>query len=110
MYKNERRIFDRFNVNFFGEIKPPDRAQGRSAQCCDVSANGVCLLTEEKLMPNANLEISLKIPDGHPAFCGLARVVWSKQVQQGRWRSGLELKTIDFMGIRRIFAILTQRA
>ena len=109
MYKDDRRMFDRFAVDFSGEVKSLDVSKGYSAQCCDVSANGVCLFTQEKLMPKASLEISLKIPDGHPAFRGLARVVWSRQVQQGKWRSGLELKTVDFMGTRRIFATLAKK-
>jgi hypothetical protein len=38
----------------------------------------------------------------------LARVVWSKQVHENRWRSGLKFKKVDFMGIRRIFETLAQ--
>ena len=104
-------MFDRFAVDFSAEVKQPDAPPETSfAQCCDVSASGAGLLSDEKLIPDTDLEIWLGIPDGHPPFRGLARVVWSKQVRQDKWHSGLEFKTVDFMGLRRVFGILTKKA
>lgn len=103
MYRNNRRMFDRFEVDFSAEIKPLQTEEGNFGQCCDISASGLGLLTEEKLAPEANLEIWLGVPDGHSPFRSLARVVWSKQVQENKWRSGLEFQKVDFMGVRRIF-------
>ena len=109
MYKNDRRMFDRFEVDFSVELKQPDGQKRAYAQCCDVSAGGVGLYTEAELMPQAKLELWLGIPDGHPPFRGLARVVWSKQVQEEKWRSGLTFEEVDFMDIRRIFDNLAKR-
>jgi len=110
MYKDDRRIFDRFEVDFSAEFKIPAEEESAYAQCRDISAAGVGLLTEERLVPNRKMEIWLGIPDGREPFRGLAQVIWSKKMQENKWRSGLEFKTVDFMGLRRIFATLPQRA
>ena len=102
MYKDDRRIFERFEVDFPVEIKQPiAQAKGKS-WCCDVSASGIGMFTEEALIPGTNLELSLDIPDGHSPFQSSARVVWSRQVQEDRWHSGLEFARINLMGLRRI--------
>jgi len=96
-------MFDRFEVDFSADVKQSHAEQSNFAQCYDISAGGLGLLTEGKLTPEANMEIWLGIPDGHPPFRSLARVLWSKQVQENKWRSGLEFEKVDFMGVRRIF-------
>lgn len=108
MYKDDRRMFDRFEVDFSAEIKRPQLEASSFAQCCDISAAGVGLFTDEKLNSKTELELWLGIPNGHPPFRGLARVIWSKQVQEDKWRTGLEFKTVDFMGLRRIFGTLSK--
>jgi len=110
MQKDDRRMFDRFAVDFSAEINTPTGEESAYAQCRDVSAAGAGLLTQERLVPNKSMEITLGIPDGREPFRGLGRVIWSKKVQESKWRSGLEFKTVDFMGLRRIFATLPQRA
>ncbi|MCQ9207837.1 MAG: PilZ domain-containing protein [Omnitrophica bacterium] len=110
MYKNERRMFDRFMVDFSAEIKTVEAQENSYGQCHDVSATGMGLFTEDKLIPNTKLELWLGVPNGHPPFHGSARVIWSKQVQEDKWRSGLEFEKVDFMSIRRIFTTLGQKA
>ncbi len=103
MYKSDRRMFERFDVDFPVEIKQPASQMGKGLQCCDVSASGVGLLTEKKLLPRTRVELLLSIPDGHSPFRGLARVIWSNRVQETKWRAGVEFEKVDFMGLRRIF-------
>ena len=110
MYKNDRRMFDRFEVDFSAEIKYPKSNKSDFAQCCDVSACGLGLYTEEKLVPKKDLEVWLGIPDGHLPFRGLAWVIWTKQVQESKWRSGLEFKNVDFMGTRRVLEMVGAKA
>ena len=109
MYKNDRRMFDRFDVDFSAKIKHREMGENYFAECCDISAGGIGLLTKEKLISNANLELLLGFPNGHAPFRGLARVVWSKQVQENKWRSGLEFETVNFIGLRRIFETLAPK-
>lgn len=108
MEKDERRMFDRFRIDFSAEIKKADGQGTEVAQSHDISASGIGLFTEEKLLPELKLELWLGIPNGHPPFHGSARVIWSKQVQENKWRSGLEFEKVDFMGIRRIFSTVAK--
>lgn len=109
MYKNDRRMFDRFEVDFSTELRYSGTYDSNFAQCCDISAGGIGLYTEEKLNPETKLELWLGIPDGHTPFKGVGRVVWSKQVQENKWRSGMEFETVDFMGLRRIFDTVAKK-
>ena len=109
MYKDDRRMFERFDVDFPVEIKQPASQMGKGVQCCDVSASGAGLFTQEQIMPRTGLELSLAIPDGHKPFRGLARVIWSNQVQETKWRTGVEFERVDFMGLRRIFDKVKKR-
>lgn len=109
MYKDDRRIFERFDVDFPVEIKHPIAQMTTNARCCDASASGIGLFTEERLLPSTNLQIQLEIPDGHAPFQSSARIVWSRQVQEDRWHSGLEFMRINLMALRRIFETTAQK-
>ena len=102
MEQKDRRMFKRFAVDLRAEIKHPGAQQGNFGRCCDVSAGGLGLFTQERLIPNVSIEIKLEMYNGQPPFCSQAKVVWSRQAQQGKWRSGLEFSTVDFMGVRSI--------
>ncbi len=99
--KNDRRIFARFDVDFSAEIKRSGAQVSNLAQCRNISATGVGLVIDVKLTPDTNLELRMQIPDGDSSFHGLARVVWSKQIQQDKWHCGLKFEKVDLMGIRR---------
>ncbi len=103
MRKNDRRLFERFEVDFPVEVKQPVAQEEQERRCRDVSASGMGMFSEEALIPGTNLELSLAIPDNRAPFQGLAKVIWSNQIQENRWRSGLEFVKIDFMGLRKIF-------
>jgi len=106
MYQDDRRIFDRFEVDFNAKIQDMKGQEASYAECCDVSAGGLGLVTAKRLQPNKHMEIWLGIPDGKEPFHGLGKVVWSKQVQEDKWRSGFEFQNVDFMGLRRAFAMV----
>jgi c-di-GMP-binding flagellar brake protein YcgR len=103
MYKNERRIFERFEADFPVEIERLGLEENEQGQCCDISAGGIGMLTDDGLIPNTVLRILLCFSDARPPLRSSARVIWSKQVQQQRWRSGLKFTRVDLMGLRRIF-------
>lgn len=107
--KNDRRIFERFDVDFSAKIKHAAAQRSNFARCCDIGAGGVGLLSEEKLIPDTDLEIWLGIPDGHSPFRRIARVSWSRQVQENKWRAGLKFQSVDFMGLRRIFKTMPHK-
>lgn len=98
----DRRMFDRFAVDFPALIKEKKTQMENYERCCDISAGGAGLLAKNKVIPNTRLELCLNISNGHAPYHSLGRVVWAKQVQENRWRLGLEFDRIDFMGLRRI--------
>jgi hypothetical protein len=107
MDKDERRMFDRFEMDFAAEIALPEVRRNRPAQCCDISAIGAGVVTKKELLPGTDLEIWLRVPDGRPPFRGLARVVWAKRCQKDKWRLGMEFDAADFMGIKRVFKLIS---
>lgn len=100
-YKYDRRMFARFDVNFPAETEMSGGGMDSIAQCCDISAAGVGLVIDTRLTPSALLNLVLKFPDSR-TFNGLARVMWSKQVYQGKWRCGLQFTEVNFMKLRRV--------
>lgn len=102
MYRDERRMFERFEVSFPMEFKQPGGQEISLAKCCDISAGGIGLFSQKRIVPNTLLEISLGIPDGRPPLRCLAYVIWSRQVKEDKWRLSLEFRKVDFMGISRV--------
>jgi c-di-GMP-binding flagellar brake protein YcgR len=100
--EDDRRVFARFAVDFPAEVTLPGVERSSSAECYDISAGGVGLVIDFKLAPETSLELKL-IADTQFISGGLAKVVWSKQIHEGKWRAGLEFATVDFMGLSRIF-------
>ncbi|NQS99625.1 MAG: PilZ domain-containing protein [Candidatus Omnitrophica bacterium] len=102
MQKDNRRAFERFEVEFPVEAKQVKEGESSYSQCVDASASGLGVFTQRPFITNFQVEIWVKIPDGHEPLYGLGRVVWSKQVDEGRWRIGVQLKDINLMGMRRL--------
>ncbi|MBN3038634.1 MAG: PilZ domain-containing protein [Candidatus Omnitrophica bacterium] len=101
--EDDRRIFARFAVDFPAEFTLPGEQKGSSAECCDISAAGVGLVVDYRIAPEMHLKLKLFV-DKQSIYDGLAKVIWSKQVHEGKWRAGLELANIDFMGLSKIFS------
>ncbi|MBN3038713.1 MAG: PilZ domain-containing protein [Candidatus Omnitrophica bacterium] len=100
-YKYDRRLFARFDVDFSAQVKMSGAGVDSVAQCCNISAAGVSLVLDTRLTPSAVLDIGLKFPDAK-IFNGLARVMWARQIYQGKWRIGLEFAEVNFMKLRRV--------
>lgn len=100
---SDKRVFERFTVNFPARfIDLRENKEGR-AETCDVSAKGVGFLLNEELKPAASLEIWLDLPDkGEPLYTR-GRVVWTTQIEPQLWRTGVNLERAELMGLARIF-------
>ena len=103
MEKKDSRMFERFAVELAAEIRQPGALESNNARCCNIGAGGVCLLADQSPVTNTMLEVLLGMPNGRAPFQGLAKVVWSRQAQEGKWYLGLEFDKVDFMSLRRIF-------
>jgi len=102
----DRRIFDRIPTKL--HLRYLNRSSNKSgfAQTRDISANGIGLITEEDLTPETSLEIWLEIPDkGEPLYTR-GEVVWSEELQSNKYRAGVQLDKVDFMGMSRVMRTL----
>lgn len=99
---DDRRIFARFPVKLplrYFDLNPNREGQ---AETCDVSAKGIGLVINEALQPKAALEMWLSIPNQSDPLYTRGEVVWSRMVEPGRYRAGVELEKADFMGMSRV--------
>ena len=98
----DRRIFERIPVERSLRFLAPRSNRAGLAQTQDISAQGISLLTEKELLPRTPLEMWLHIPDKGEPLYARGEVVWSKMVEPNRYRVGICLEKIDFMGISRV--------
>ena len=76
----EQRRFIRIQSRLMTFIKHLDTGKVRRALTRDVSAAGVCLVTEELLTPGTRLGIEIKLPDREAPITFTGEVVWSKPI------------------------------
>ncbi len=66
----------------------------------DISAGGLCIITEEQLVADTPLQLKIRIPDLKDPIAALARVVWQQKGEAGGERAKEYFKTgIEFTGI-----------
>lgn len=104
----DRRIFFRFPASLpLRYINLNLKTKGQ-AQTCNISANGIGLVTDEQLLPHTPLDIRLDIPDnGHPLHTK-GEVVWAKKIESNKYIIGISLQKVELMGISRV--LVTNRA
>lgn len=96
---SDRRMFERIPANLSLKILDLVLNKEISAKTLDVSANGLGIVTEEKMSPYTSLGLWLQMPNhGQPLYTkGI--VIWSKQVEPNKYRSGISLGKPEFMGL-----------
>lgn len=100
---NDRRIFERFQVDFPASFLDVNDGSEGSAQVNDISAKGIGITVKgnREIRPRSSLELWLRIPDkGEPLYTR-GHVVWSK-VENGEYKSGVNLEKADLMGLSRV--------
>lgn len=76
----EQRRFIRIHSRLMTFITFPDTGKVRRALTKDVSAGGVCLVTEELLKAGTPLDVELKLPDRDRSIAFTGVVKWSKPI------------------------------
>lgn len=98
----DRRVFARINarvpVRFLDSI---NRREGK-ADTLNFSANGLGLVTNERLSAMVPLEIWLDIPDQHEPLYVRGKVVWSNPLSG---RVGVCLEKAELMGLGRVLSV-----
>lgn len=101
----DRRIFERFPVNFPMRFLETNSYEENPAQVRDISAKGVGMVSKKKLAPESKLELWLDIPDkGEPLYIR-GNVSWSQPVGNYEYRSGINFEKADLLGLARVLRV-----
>lgn len=100
--REDRRVFERFSVVMPANLIDFDAGKELLATTCDVSAKGVGVVSDERLMPGNRLELWLRINDGREPLYTRGTVMWSGQQEGGSYKSGVLLDKAELMGLSRI--------
>ncbi|MEW6101299.1 MAG: PilZ domain-containing protein [Candidatus Omnitrophota bacterium] len=99
----DRRIFARTEAKLpLRFINLKENEEG-SAEAQDISAKGMGLVTTQGLNTDTPLEMWLEIPDreAEPLYVR-GNVVWSRKLEEDKFRVGVSLEKADFMGLSRV--------
>ncbi|MFH1888930.1 MAG: PilZ domain-containing protein [Candidatus Omnitrophota bacterium] len=92
----ERRLFTRFPVRIFLKYFNLDLLGEVVTQCTnDISARGICILTNEELRADTPLDIWLQMPDNGEQLYIQGKVVWSNMIGSDKYRLGVNLENAE---------------
>jgi Tfp pilus assembly protein PilZ len=101
---SERRIYDRFQARFPAKFKDTRGDFGNDVFLRDASADGVNILTKDRLFLNDRISLEVELPDGNDPLLLSGRVMWSKPTHESSmWDIGLQFDEVNFMKMRCIF-------
>ena len=102
--ENERRIFDRYQSRFPTKFKDSRVDFGNDVFLKNTSANGVNILTKDRLFINDRIALEVELPDGTDPLVLRGRVMWSKPtLESSMWDNGLEFEEVDLLKMQRLF-------
>ncbi len=103
MHGEERRIFERFEVDFPVKFSYLEGAKEGMGRVINISAGGGgMIVTSEQLAPATSLDMWLHIPDNREPLRTRGEVVWSAVSAPGVYKLGVRFDKVDFMGISRV--------
>lgn len=99
---DDRRIFERIETSLpVRFLNPASGAEGK-ARTLDISADGMCLVSQDRLFSGTPLELWLDIPDQHEPLYTRGEVVWAKPWGAAQQRLGIQLEKAELMGLARV--------
>ncbi len=99
----DQRVFERFMARFPVKFKDSRQEFGTEIFLRDASAQGLKLVTRERLFPNDRISLLVKLPDSHEPLTLNGQVVWAKNRMPGTWEIGLKFHAIRLMAVQRLF-------
>lgn len=106
----ERRVFERFKVNFPAKFSCPAVRLKGMGKVVDIGAGGSgMLVTDENLKPDMHLSVWIKITDDKDDLQASGVVVWSSQLDACLYKIGIKFDKVDFMGISRALKMKIKR-
>ena len=98
--KDERRLFQRIEVNLPARITDLTSGRVMRVKARDVSAQGVGMLTKERLDKSAPVKISVSIPDRkRRPLVNYGRIAWIRPESRWSWRMGVSLDKPQFVAL-----------
>jgi len=88
----EKRTFPRFTVTIPLTFLQQESNKPVSGQTHDISSQGVCMLSEQKLSSSSDLDIHIHMIDNNEKICLKGKVVWSCMAGDGKYRIGIKLE------------------
>ena len=92
----ERRSFARFPVKIllkYLNIELPGDTNHQRTD--DISARGLCLLTNEELAVDTPLDIWLEMPDNGEQIYIKGKVIWSMMIRRDKYKVGVNLENTE---------------
>jgi len=102
----DRRMFERFSVEFPLEYSNFSLIKKGLAQTVDISANGIGLVTNRDLPKDILLDIWLNVPDNGEPLYTRGEVVWSSMLEDNKYMVGVKLEKPNFMGFARVLRLI----
>ncbi|MFC1674836.1 PilZ domain-containing protein [Candidatus Omnitrophota bacterium] len=93
----EKRAFRRIPAKLSLRLREPLTKKWHLVNTCDISAQGIGLLAESELTPQAPFELWLPIPESGQAVYTRGKVSWSEPLGAGRCRAGIILDKPDLI-------------
>ena len=87
----ERRQYPRFPTKIPLTYRESDSTQEIEAQSRDISAQGLCIVTEEEVPVGETLDISLQMQDTGEGIMRKGRVVWLSAFNHLMYKLGIKL-------------------
>ena len=100
---DERRVFDRFLARFPVKFKDSRNDYGTDVFLRDISAQGVKLVTRQKMFLNDSISLQVKLPDGYEGLILNGQVIWSKGQNDRIFDVGLKFHKTNLVTLQRLF-------
>jgi len=98
----DRRDFARFSIDLRVQFLDPINNKKGEGQTKDISAKGIGMLTNKNLSPETEVEMWVKIPHKEEPLYIKGKVIWSKEVEDNKYRVGISLDHPDLIGVSHI--------
>jgi len=93
----ERRTFERAPLKLSLRYSDLRSSKEGLAQTHDISAQGIGLLIDRKLLPCTQLEIWLKLAEKDDPLYIKGQVIWSNRVGRNKYIAGISLEEAELM-------------
>ena len=100
---SERRLFERFSARLPAKFKDSHFDFGTTVSLRNASAQGLRLISRERVFIHDSISIEVKLPDGENIMTLRGEVVWAKRIESAFWEIGVKFYKIDLVALSRLY-------